>query len=78
MTSKLTKHTAEARQDAADALEELLDALRFSSVPLVSVAVDWHSAKFTGRYLIDLGATRPDVARRMAKVLRAGAAHVEP
>ncbi|WP_329565395.1 hypothetical protein [Kitasatospora sp. NBC_01266] len=76
MTSHINRHTAEARRQAASALEDVTAILALANVLLPSVAVDWHSGQLTGTYLVDLGAARPDVVMALVAVLRAGVEHM--
>ncbi|MCX4746815.1 hypothetical protein OG455_15005 [Kitasatospora sp. NBC_01287] len=70
--SPLTRELAQARQDAADALDDFLATLALAGVVLPSVGVDWRMGQATGRFLIDLGAARPDVVGKLTDVLRKG------
>ncbi|MDH6110848.1 hypothetical protein P3T36_004422 [Kitasatospora sp. MAP12-15] len=73
MSTPLGRAMANPRKEAADALAELVDALRAAGITLPSLAIDWR-AVCTGIVLVELGAARPDVIRRLAAVIRKGAA----
>ncbi|MGW6913251.1 hypothetical protein ACWGB8_05420 [Kitasatospora sp. NPDC054939] len=64
--------TAEARREAAYAVEDLLATLAAAGVCLPSVGVDWISASATGVVLIDLGAAKTDEVVLLTAVLRDG------
>lgn len=72
MTSIIERHTADPREDAADALFELRKALKAAKIALPSLPVDWRSS-VTGVVLVELGAARSDVITQLAKVIRKGA-----
>lgn len=73
MASRIVRHTEDARRLAAEALEELTDSLRLVDVLFPSLGVDWTRGRQTGVFLVDMGAARPDVALKLARVIRAGA-----
>ncbi|MGW4894335.1 hypothetical protein ACWEQL_18990 [Kitasatospora sp. NPDC004240] len=68
----LRRMTAEARREAAQAVEDLLAVTAAADVRLPSVGVDWISASVTGVVLIDLGAARTDEVVKLVEVIRDG------
>ncbi|WP_035845680.1 hypothetical protein [Kitasatospora azatica] len=73
-TTPLARQLAYARREAADALDDLTAVLALAGVQLPSVGVDWRSGQVTGRFLIDLGAARPETVAKLTAVLRRGVA----
>ncbi|MFI9271183.1 hypothetical protein ACIGXM_10790 [Kitasatospora sp. NPDC052896] len=76
MPSPLSRHIAAARREAAEALAELTASLTLADVTLPSTGIDRHSP-FTGTVLVELGAARPDMVKRLAAVVRAGVERVQ-
>ncbi|WP_280724907.1 hypothetical protein [Kitasatospora sp. MAA4] len=63
--------TAQLREEALRALEDLLAVLRAAGITLPSLGLDTVSG-FTGTVLIELGRARPDVVAAITALLRDG------
>ncbi|WP_051966192.1 hypothetical protein [Kitasatospora mediocidica] len=69
--SRLAAITAQLREEATRALEDLLAVLREAGIVLPSLGLDAVSG-FTGTVLIELGRARPDVIAAITALLRDG------
>ncbi|MFJ2191332.1 hypothetical protein ACIOJE_25930 [Kitasatospora sp. NPDC087861] len=64
--------TADQRRAAADAFDDLVAVLALGGITLPSAGVDWRAGRLTGSFLIELGATTPEMIVRLVELLRSG------